>query len=149
MQEDIKPQTANEDLLSGAFTEAVNKKMIRRYIRLLMATIILFVIFTLLNFADWYIFIKGSKNILDTLLGNYHYIIQPVLVVVDAAILAISINYYIKGQKLILHALETDDADLFNRGYALLNQSAIWNVAGYFLLISGTLYRMTLDYLTK
>ncbi|MEP7237525.1 MAG: hypothetical protein ABI685_06665 [Ferruginibacter sp.] len=137
----------NEDLISGNFSDNVNRKFIQRYIRLLFILIILFLIFTILNFTDWYIAIKNAHPVKETLLTTFHYKIHPVLIVIEVALSALALNNYLKAQKLILHSFEKDNVELFNKGYSLLNGAAIINIAGYCMLILSISYRMFLTYL--
>lgn len=147
MQGDIKNKTMNEDLISANFSDNINKKLIHRYIRMLFTVIILFVSFTMLNFTDWYIAIKNAAPVRETLLTTFHYKIQPVLIVIEAALSALSLNNYLKGQKSILHSLEKDNAELFNKGYTLLNEALFLNITGYCILILSISYRMFLTHI--
>jgi hypothetical protein len=147
MQGDIKNKIMNEDLLSAAFSNNIDKKLIQRYISMLFVVIILFSVFTLLNFTDWYLTIKKVAPIRETLLTKFHYKIQPVLVVIEAAIAAIALINYLKAQKLILLSFENENAELFNKGYRLMNDAIILNIAGYGMLISSICYRMFLTHI--
>jgi len=137
----------NEDLISANFSDSINKKLIQRYVRMLLILIILFLGFTLLNFTEWYIAIKRAAPVRETLLTTFHYKIQPVLVIIESALTALALNNYLKGQKSILLSLENDSAELFNKGYTLLNQALIFNITGYCMLISSISYRMFLTHL--
>ena len=146
-QGDIKNQTMNEDLISGNFAENVNRKFVSRNISLISILVILFLTFTLLNFTDWYIVIKNAHPVKETLLTVFHYKIQPVFIIIEAALSALSLNNYLKGQKLILRSLEKDNTEFFNKGYSLLNEAAVMNIIGYVLLILSIAYRMFLTHI--
>jgi hypothetical protein len=116
---------------------------------LVFILLISFIIFTLLNFTDWYLYISNAGNIEKTLLTSFEYKIYPVIIVIDAALAALALNSYLKGQKLILQSFEKDSTELFNKGYVLLNESLVVNVIGYAILIFSTAYRLFLSYIIQ
>ncbi len=149
MQGDIKNKTMSEDLISGNFSDNVNKRLVSRHVRLVFILLISFIIFTLLNFTDWYLYIRNAGNLEKTLLTSFEYKIYPVIIVIDAALAAVSLNSYLKGQKLILQSFEKDNTELFNKGYVLLNESLVVNVIGYAILIFSSAYRLFLSYIIR
>lgn len=138
-----------EDLISGNFSENVNKRLVNRQIRLTFILIIAFIIFTFLNFTDWYFYIRNAGDLEKTLLTNFEYKIYPVIIIIDAALAAISLNSYLKGQKLILQSFDKDNTEIFNKGYVLLNESLVINVISYTMLIFSTAYRIFLSHLNQ
>jgi len=146
-QEDIKHTNMNEDLISTNFSYNINRKLIKRYIRMLFVLIALFLGFTILNFTDWYLAIKEAGTVEVTLFTTFHYKIQPVLIVIEAALAAISLNSYLKGQRSILLSLETENAELFNKGYKLLNEALVLDISGYCIIFLSLCYEMLLTYI--
>lgn len=136
----------SNDLISGNFSDSVNKKLLNRQINLLFILIILFILFTVLNFSDWYLFLRNKPQVKNTLLVTFEYKIYPVIIVIDAALAALSFNSYLKGQKLILQSFETDNTEYFNKGYSLLNESLLLNITGYTIFVVSTAYRIFLTY---
>lgn len=149
MQEDIKYKNMNEDLISGNFSDNINKRLINRHVRLVFILLISFIIFTLINFTDWYLYIRNAGNLEKTLFTTFEYKIYPVIIVIDAALAAFSLNSYLKGQQLILQSFEKDNTELFNKGYVLLNESLVVNVIGYAILIVSTAYRLFLSHILE
>lgn len=137
----------SEDLISGNFPDNINKGLVNRQIRLVFILLISFIILTFLNFTDWYLYIRYTQPPEKTLYTIYEYKIYPVIIVIDAALAALALNKYLKGQKLILQSLQNDNTDLFNKGYVLLNESTVVNVIGYVLFIFSIAVRIYMNYL--
>jgi len=114
---------------------------------MLFVLIALFLGFTILNFTDWYLAIKEAGTVEVTLFTTFHYKIQPVLIVIEAALAAISLNSYLKGQRSILLSLETENAELFNKGYKLLNEALVLDISGYCIIFLSLCYEMLLTYI--
>lgn len=114
---------------------------------MLFVLIALFLGFTILNFTDWYIAIKNAGPVKETLFTTFHYKIQPVLIVIEAALAALSLNSYLKGQKSILLSLETENAEFFNKGYTLLNEALVLDISGYCIIVLSLCYEMLLTYI--
>lgn len=138
----------NKDLIAANFTDGVNKMLVKRYISLIFILLILFLIFTFLNFTDWYLSIRKATILKQTLLSTFHYKVQPVIVVIEAALSALAINYFLKGNKSILLSFEHEQPDLLNKGYQWLHTALVLNIAGYVMLTISLLFRMYLVYKT-
>lgn len=137
----------NEDLISNAFADNVNKNMIKRNIRLLLVIIILFSIYTLFNCAEYYTFIINTPAPLhQTILTFYTLKIRPWIYAISIIIGFIVWGNYIKGHKLILLSFENDNVNLFNKGYAFLNKAGIANIIGFVMLILSASARYFLKY---
>lgn len=147
MREDIKNKNMSEDLISGNFPDNINKRLVNRQVRLAFMLLVSFVIFTLLNFTDWYFCIRNAHLLEKTLFTTFEYKIYPVIIVIDAALAALAFNSYLKGQKLILQSLQNDNTELFNKGYVLLNESTVVNVIGYVIFIFSTAVRIFLSHI--
>jgi hypothetical protein len=147
MQEDIKNKTMNEDLISGNFADNVNKYLIKRNIRLLLTIIILFSIYALFNLLEFYTLIfKSPYPGTVTRFTFYSLRIAPWTYLMSVIIAFIVWINYIKGHRIILLSFETDNVDLFNKGYAFINKAGIANIIGYAMLILGIIVRYTLKY---
>ncbi len=138
----------NKDLIAANFTDGVNKILVKRYISLIFILIILFLIFTMLNFTDWYLAIRKAIVVKQTLLSTFHYKVQPVFVVIEASLSALALNYFLKGNKSILLSFEHEQPDLLNKGYQWLHTALVLNIAGYVMLTISLLFRMYLVYKT-
>ena len=146
MQGDIKNQTMNEDLISGNFADNVNKKVIKRNIRLLLVLIILFSVYTIFNFIDWYMVISKVPSLRKNFSVNYSYMILYFSFLIALMLGFIVWLYYYKGHKLILRSFEEENADLFNKGYSFLNKATVLNIIGYSLIILSFMFRYFLKH---
>lgn len=137
----------SEDLISGNFSDNINKRLVNRQIRLVFIMVISFIILTLLNFTDWYLYIRYTQPPEKTLFTIYEYKVYPVVIVIDAALAALSLNSFLKSQKMILQSVQNDNTDLFNKGYVLLNESTLVGIIGYVLFIFSIAGRIFVNYL--
>lgn len=137
----------SEDLISGNFSDNINKRLVNRQIRLVFIMVISFIMVTLLNFTDWYLYIRYTQPPEKTLFTIYEYKVYPVVIVIDAALAALSLNSFLKSQKMILQSVQNDNTDLFNKGYVLLNESTLVGIIGYVLFIFSIAGRIFVNYL--
>jgi hypothetical protein len=136
-----------DNLISNSFADNVNKQLIKRNIRLLLVILILFSIYTLLNLADWYLFLQEVKPTRQTANTFYSHTISPWVTLVSAVLGFFVWDFYLKGHRLILLSFENDNPELFNEGYSLLNKATNVNIAGYLLITVSIAIRMFLRYL--
>lgn len=147
MQEDIKNKNMNEDLISNNFSNNVNTDLIKRNIRLLMIIITLFSLYALFNLYEYWtlIFSKPYPRHL-TRSTFYGLKIAPWIYLMSVIIAFFVWINYTKGHRLILVSFETDNVDVFNKGYAFINRASIANIIGYAMLILGMIVRYFLNH---
>ncbi|NOT93949.1 hypothetical protein [Ferruginibacter sp.] len=134
------------DLISNNFAENINKNSIQRNIRLLWIILILFSLYVLFEIIEWALFLTGIKDVQETTLTFYSYKIMPIVSLINLAIGVLIWLFYIKGHKLILLSFEKDNADIFNKGYSMLNKATSLNIIGYSLILLSLVFRFILKY---
>jgi hypothetical protein len=136
----------SEDFISNNFAENINKQIIRRNIKLLLFILILFSLYIVLDFAEWFPFIYKASSFPDTNLNFYNYKIRPLIVLMCLPLNIAVWFFYLKGHKLILQSFEKDNADIFNKGYSFLFKVSILNIIGYSIFILSSIIRFVLKY---
>ncbi|MEP7256401.1 MAG: hypothetical protein ABI666_11545 [Ferruginibacter sp.] len=136
----------SEDLISNNFADNINRNVIKRNIRLLFVVIILFSVYTIFNFIDWYMVMAQANPLRKTIFTFYSYWIRPLVFLITLILGFTEWVYYIKGHKLILLSFEKDNVDFFNKGYSFLNKATILNIIGYSLIILSFMFRYFLKY---
>jgi hypothetical protein len=69
----------DDDLISNDFTGNINTQIIKRNLKILLLILILFSVYAVLDFAEWYPAISKANSLPQTTLNFYNYKIRPVI----------------------------------------------------------------------
>lgn len=136
----------SEDLISNNFSDTVNKNTIQHNIRLLWIVLVLFSVYIIFEIIEWTLFLSSMKDAKSSAFTLYNYKIMPVIVAANFVIGILIWFFYIKAHRLILLSFQKDNADIFNKGYSLLNRASTLNIIGYTLIIVSIILRFILKY---
>ena len=114
----------NNDLISGNFTDNIDKSIIKQTHKLFKIIFLLFLAYSIFDLCDWYMLITGKGSIHETSLTFFSYRIRPIIALIVLIGNLLIIQFYINANKLISISFEAENSDNFNKGYAFFYKAA-------------------------
>ena len=118
----------NEHLISNNFVYNVNKSLVKRNIHLINIILVLVLIYSCLDFMNWYDAISKSADKTLTTRLFFSYRIRPAIAIILVTFSIVNILFVLKANKLIDKSMELKDADHFNRAYTLFTRIGILSI---------------------
>ncbi len=107
----------SEDFISNNFVDRIDRKLIKRYIKVLNALLILIIAYSFLQLLEWFFFLKNKIVPDANLAEKYNYYIAPFILMSVILGSIISWVYTLNGNKIINNSFQNNDATLLNDGY--------------------------------
>lgn len=135
----------NNDLLSGNFTEGVDRKLVKKMLVLTKAILSLSIIYALVESYNWYIIIEETFRLnLQTRLAFFSFRVYPVVVIILFTLNIFAYSLNVRSIGLIDESIEENDADLFNQGFTLCFRALKLSLLSICIAIAGALIRLIL-----
>ena len=132
-----------KDLLSGDFTETVNRVLLKKLQVLSRTVLSLCLVYSGLEIINWGIAIKNSINTLpDTFTAFYTYRLLPVIFLVIMLISILGHVFNVKAASLLVEAFEHKDADILNKGFSFLYKTATLTIVSFCIAIISVTIRI-------
>ncbi len=135
----------SKDLLSGNFTEGIDRKLIKKILVLAKAVMSLSIIYTVIELFNWYTVIERTVGLnLQTALLFFTYRIYPFVLLVLFVLNIFAYSFNVKSMSLIDESVEENDADLFNQGFTLGFRAFKLSLISVCIAIASALTRLIL-----
>ncbi|MGC4104237.1 hypothetical protein [Ferruginibacter sp.] len=136
-----------EDLISNNFIDNIEKRIVKKVLSLSRFVLAMVLVYNVLDVLDWYIAISRYPwdHEFKTSLAFFEFRIRPFIALFLITVYVFIWALNIRGNKLMVLAVENEDADIFNNAYRIYYKGLKLSIVSLCISIISITIRLFLN----